>query len=194
MSNQSDLTKEGSRSMHLGIVGRCNSAIRLCFLTIAVLLGTKLVAHRATCWNRVRDAAETISTRPSRLRDQIICQRGGDMSYLFRKESISVQENKPGFPSFWNYAPHGPISVSYDERAILLNGTRSLFLGGSMHPVRATPKSWAAALDQAVINGMNLVTIYVFWSAHQPFPDSPYDWSLPGNTGPCTTSRSSVCD
>lgn len=103
----------------------------------------------------------------------------------FEKKSFCVPEGKAGFPSFWNYAPHGPISVSYDERAILLNGTRSLFLGGSMHPARATPETWESALDQAVKNGLNLITIYVFWALHQPFPGSSYDWSLPGNHVMC---------
>ena len=101
----------------------------------------------------------------------------------FQKSAFCVPDDKPGFPSFWNYAPHGPIAVSYDERAILLNGTRSLLLGGSMHPARATHETWLSALDEAVGNGLNLITIYVFWSVHQPFPDSPYDWSLPGNGG-----------
>jgi hypothetical protein len=56
----------------------------------------------------------------------------------FQRAIIRVPEGKPGFPSFWNFAPFGPINVSYDERAILLNGTRALLLGGSMHPARAT--------------------------------------------------------
>lgn len=103
----------------------------------------------------------------------------------FEKKSVCVPEGKAGFPSFWNYAPYGPISVTYDERAILLNGTRSLFLGGSMHPARATPETWVSALDQAVKNGLNLITIYVFWAVHQPFPGSSYDWSLPGNDAMC---------
>ena len=47
-----------------------------------------------------------------------------------------------------------------------------------MHPIRATRMTWEMALDQAVQNGLNLITMYVFWSAHQPFPDQPYQWSL----------------
>lgn len=98
----------------------------------------------------------------------------------FERARIRVPEDLPNFPSFWNYAEHGPINVTFDERAIMLNGNRSLFLSGSLHPVRATRESWATALDAAVRQGLNMVTMYVFWAAHQPFPDMDFDWSFPG--------------
>ena len=100
----------------------------------------------------------------------------------FERSSVRVRENLPGFPSFWNYHDKGPINVTYDERAMKLNGERVVLLGGSAHPIRATSATWEAAMDEAVRNGMNLVTIFVFWSAHQPFQDTPMDWSLPGYT------------
>lgn len=98
----------------------------------------------------------------------------------FVKAPFVVREDRPGFPSYWNYANQGPINVSYDKRSFLLNGHRALFLSGSMHPVRATPATWLAALDEAVHHGLNMITIYVFWGAHQPFPGMEIDWSLPG--------------
>jgi len=51
-----------------------------------------------------------------------------------------VPPNKSGFPSFLNY--NAPIDVTYDGRSLLLNGERALFLGGSMHPSRATKSTW----------------------------------------------------
>jgi hypothetical protein len=60
----------------------------------------------------------------------------------------------------------------------MLNGERAIFIGGSLHPVRATRLTWEMALDQAVQQGLNLVTIYVMWSAHQQFADSVFDWSF----------------
>jgi len=87
-----------------------------------------------------------------------------------------VPPNKSGFPSFLNY--NGPIDVTYDGRSLLLNGERALFLGGSMHPSRATKSTWELALDEAVRNGLNLVTVYIMWSAHQTFLDQAIDWSL----------------
>jgi hypothetical protein len=85
----------------------------------------------------------------------------------------------PGFPSFLRYAHQGPITVTYDGRSLILNGERAFFLGGSIHPSRATQQTWNLALDQAVQNGLNLITIYVFWSDHQPFPTKVIDWSFP---------------
>jgi len=78
-----------------------------------------------------------------------------------------------------------PIRVSYDHRSILVNDAPILLLGGSLHPVRHTRSTWNGALDEAVHMGLNLVTLYVIWSAHQPFADSDFDWSLPGNDFLC---------
>ena len=47
-----------------------------------------------------------------------------------------------------------------------------------MHPARATRQTWNYALDEAVENGLNLITIYVMWSDHQPLPDKPIDWTF----------------
>lgn len=99
----------------------------------------------------------------------------------FTPAKIRVASDKPGFPSFWKYAHRGPLHVSYDSRAIRLNGERSFFLGGSFHPSRATKMTWNYALDEAVRNGLNLITIYVVWSAHQILPNYKIDWGFPGS-------------
>jgi len=104
-----------------------------------------------------------------------------DTPFAFQRARVLVPEDRPNVPSFWNYAERGPIDVTFDERSIMLNGERALFLSGSLHPVRATPETWATALDEAVRQGLNMVTIYVFWAAHQPFPGMDFDWSFPGN-------------
>jgi hypothetical protein len=97
----------------------------------------------------------------------------------FTPAKIRVPTGRPGFPSFWSYAHQGPLQVSYDSRAITINGERVFFLGGSLHPSRATKKTWSYALDEAVRNGLNLITIYVMWSAHQPVPTKDIDWGFP---------------
>ena len=130
---------------------------------------------------------------------------GGDLQFsqrcngesCFTQSQIIVDKDRPGFPSFWNYADGGPLKVTYDGRSLMINGDRSFFLGGSMHPVRATKRTWEHALDEAVENGLNLVTIYVFWSAHQAFPGQPYDWSFSSSVGCADDSSclgSSHCD
>jgi len=107
--------------------------------------------------------------------DHTLCRDG----LCFRPGKIQVLPTG-NFPSFWTYGGSGPMNVTYDSRSIVINGERALFLSGSMHPVRATKATWEAALDEAVRHGLNMVTIYVIWQIHQPFPDRDIDWSLPG--------------
>ena len=113
-------------------------------------------------------------------------------SFLFRRASVRVREDRPSFPSFWNYASRGtsssPLVVSYDKRSIRLNDTPVLLLGGSAHPIRATSATWEAAMDEAVHNGLNLVTVFVFWNSHQPLRGMPIDWSIPAATTTTTTT------
>jgi Glycosyl hydrolases family 35 len=111
-----------------------------------------------------------------------------DTPCWFRAAAVSVPRQVPGFPSFWNYYSEEdcvrqlqPIHVSYDARALGLNGERVLLLGGSVHPSRMTRHTWHAALDEAVRQGLNLITIYVIWSAHQPFSGAPLDFTLQWN-------------
>jgi Glycosyl hydrolases family 35 len=112
----------------------------------------------------------------------------------FSRAKIRVEEDQPGFPSFWSYAHQGPIWVSYDERALTLNGERSFFLGGSFHPSRATQITWNYALDEAVRGGLNLITIYVMWSAHQVLPNSELDWGFPGTYNVACDDKNSASD
>lgn len=98
-----------------------------------------------------------------------------------------VSTKKQGFPSYWNYARGGPMNVTYDGRSFLVNGNRAIFLSGSIHPIRATKETWEIGLDEAVHNGLNMITIYVFWAEHQPFPDQDIDWTLPAG-------KSHVCE
>ena len=106
--------------------------------------------------------------------------------------AVQVVENKEGFPSFLNYGGQ-PIAVSYDDRSILLDGDRALFIGGSMHPSRATKQTWEAAVDEAVHQGLNLITICVFWAAHQPMKELPLNWTLQRNVS-CGEGEPSFCD
>ena len=105
-------------------------------------------------------------------------------SPCFEPSNVHVPLTIPGFPSFLKYAHRGPISVSYDKRSLKLNGDSGLFLGGSMHPARATFQTWNFALDEAVENGLNLITIYVMWSDHQPVSGKAIDWTFPDWSSP----------
>mmetsp|Transcript_15495 Transcript_15495/g.17743 ORF Transcript_15495/g.17743 Transcript_15495/m.17743 type:complete len:949 (+) Transcript_15495:23-2869(+) len=102
----------------------------------------------------------------------------------FIPSKIYVPISSPGFPSFLNYANRGPIHVSYDKRSLKINDNRVLFLGGSMHPARTTRQTWNFALDEAVHNGLNLITIYVMWSDHQPVRNKEINWTFPDWSSP----------
>jgi beta-galactosidase GanA len=60
-----------------------------------------------------------------------------------------------------------PYSVSYEERAFTVNGTRTLLLGGSFHPPRIAFGDWARLLAEAKADGLNHVQVYVFWNYHE---------------------------
>jgi len=61
-------------------------------------------------------------------------------------------------------------TVSFDDRAILLNGTRKLLLSGSVHYSRSTPSMWYDILKRSKDAGINVIQTYVFWNLHQPEP------------------------
>jgi hypothetical protein len=116
-------------------------------------------------------------------------------SHCYTRAKIQVN-SKDGFPSFWTYANKGAIKISYDSRSILIDNERVLLLGGSLHPSRATKSTWDYALDEVVRNGLNLITIYVFWEDHQPIPTQDIDWNFPKSVQCNSASRRNTleCD
>lgn len=73
-----------------------------------------------------------------------------------------------------------PYAVTYDRRSLFLDGERSLFLSGSVHPPRATPDMWGMVFDTAVSNGLNMIELYVFWNYHEE-REGHFDWSISAN-------------
>jgi hypothetical protein len=96
------------------------------------------------------------------------------------RPAVHVAADNLSFPSFLKYKG-APMNVSYDCQSIVINGDHVLLLGGSIHPVCATKQSWELVLDEAVHQGLNLITIYVIWAAHQPTKDNPLNWTLQHN-------------
>jgi hypothetical protein len=99
--------------------------------------------------------------------------------------TLPVVQSRPSFPSFLDYHSDkqettSPLLVSYDGRSLLINGERILLLGGSIHPGwRVTQYGWEHALDEAIGQGLNLITLYIFWNSHQVYPDDDIDWNFP---------------
>jgi hypothetical protein len=58
-------------------------------------------------------------------------------------------------------------SLSYDQRAVLLDGKRTLLLSGAIHYPRSTPAMWDAMMRRSKAAGLNTIETYVFWNLHE---------------------------
>ncbi|KAL6993497.1 Beta-galactosidase 3 [Sarracenia purpurea var. burkii] len=60
--------------------------------------------------------------------------------------------------------------VTYDRKAILINGQRRILISGSMHYPRSTPEMWEDLIMKAKGGGLDVIETYVFWNVHEPSP------------------------
>ncbi|XP_047949824.1 beta-galactosidase 5-like isoform X1 [Salvia hispanica] len=63
-------------------------------------------------------------------------------------------------------------SVSYDKRAVIINGNRRILFSGSIHYPRSTPQMWEDLILKAKNGGLDVIDTYVFWDVHEPSPDN----------------------
>ncbi|XP_059459561.1 beta-galactosidase 5-like [Corylus avellana] len=61
-------------------------------------------------------------------------------------------------------------SVTYDKKAIIINGQRRILISGSIHYPRSTPEMWEDLIMKAKNGGLDVIDTYVFWNAHEPSP------------------------
>eukprot|EP01084_Bolivina_argentea_P195535 335410_1 len=61
-----------------------------------------------------------------------------------------------------------PYTVGYDQRSFIINGSRTLLLGGAVHYPRVSYYEWKDILLQMKEDGLNHVQTYVFWNLHEP--------------------------
>ncbi|XWS21015.1 hypothetical protein CRYUN_Cryun30bG0018700 [Craigia yunnanensis] len=61
-------------------------------------------------------------------------------------------------------------SITYDKKAILINGQRRILISGSIHYPRSTPEMWEDLIKKAKDGGLDVIDTYVFWNAHEPSP------------------------
>lgn len=59
------------------------------------------------------------------------------------------------------------MQVSYDRRAITIDGKRTLLLSGAIHYPRSTPAMWPELLKRSREAGLNAIETYVFWNLHE---------------------------
>ncbi|KAH7657473.1 Beta-galactosidase protein [Dioscorea alata] len=65
-------------------------------------------------------------------------------------------------------------SVSYDHRAVIVNGKRRILISGSIHYPRSTPEMWPDLIQKAKDGGLDVIQTYVFWNGHEPSPGQYY--------------------
>ncbi|KAH6756075.1 beta-galactosidase 3 [Perilla frutescens var. hirtella] len=61
-------------------------------------------------------------------------------------------------------------SVTYDRKAMVINGQRRILFSGSIHYPRSTPEMWEDLINKAKQGGLDVIDTYVFWNVHEPSP------------------------
>lgn len=57
--------------------------------------------------------------------------------------------------------------IGCDSRSMILNGKRTLLIGGEVHYSRSTPAQWSQILEQSLRDGLNVISTYCFWNFHE---------------------------
>ncbi|KAG6516151.1 hypothetical protein ZIOFF_026600 [Zingiber officinale] len=65
-------------------------------------------------------------------------------------------------------SPSLATNVTYDGRAIIINGERRVLISGSIHYPRSTPDMWPGLIQKAKEGGLDAIETYIFWNAHEP--------------------------
>ncbi|KAG7541430.1 Galactose-binding-like domain superfamily [Arabidopsis thaliana x Arabidopsis arenosa] len=65
-------------------------------------------------------------------------------------------------------------TVTYDRKAVIINGQRRILLSGSIHYPRSTPEMWPDLIQKAKDGGLDVIQTYVFWNGHEPSPGQYY--------------------
>lgn len=60
------------------------------------------------------------------------------------------------------------VNVTYDHRALLIDGKRRVLVSGSIHYPRSTVEMWADLIQKSKDGGLDVIETYVFWNAHEP--------------------------
>ncbi|KAK0583000.1 hypothetical protein LWI29_032174 [Acer saccharum] len=60
--------------------------------------------------------------------------------------------------------------VTYDNKALIINGHRRILFSGSIHYPRSTPEMWESLIKKAKDGGLEVIDTYVFWNLHETSP------------------------
>ncbi|KAJ8634269.1 hypothetical protein MRB53_027605 [Persea americana] len=61
-----------------------------------------------------------------------------------------------------------PFNVSYDHRALIIDGKRRMLISSGIHYPRATPEMWPDLIAKSKEGGADLIQTYAFWNGHEP--------------------------
>ncbi|CAH1435081.1 unnamed protein product [Lactuca virosa] len=60
------------------------------------------------------------------------------------------------------------VNVTYDHRALVIDGKRRVLVSGSIHYPRSTPDMWPGLIQKSKEGGLDVIETYVFWNLHEP--------------------------
>ena len=90
------------------------------------------------------------------------------MSFLvFLAVTVSLLSGLLASPITYEDVRGTSYNVSYDYRAIQINGVRTMLISGAIHYPRSTPGMWPYIMQMAKKQGMNTIQTYVFWNFHE---------------------------
>ncbi|KAF5447170.1 hypothetical protein F2P56_032739 [Juglans regia] len=58
-------------------------------------------------------------------------------------------------------------NVTYDHRALVIDGKRRVLISGSIHYPRSTPEMWPDLIQKSKDGGLDVIETYVFWNLHE---------------------------
>uniref|UniRef100_F6H859 beta-galactosidase n=1 Tax=Vitis vinifera TaxID=29760 RepID=F6H859_VITVI len=59
-------------------------------------------------------------------------------------------------------------TVTYDHRALVIDGKRRVLQSGSIHYPRSMPEVWPEIIRKSKEGGLDVIETYVFWNNHEP--------------------------
>ena len=144
------------------------------------------IHHRSTFLSTAATATSPILHHHSSLCPWLVAPDEMLLPLLLLLSLLSLTTSLPhsaaapsAFPLYSSYAGK-PYTVSYDARSLRLNDQPVTFMSGSIHYPRSTPGMWPSLMQQAALDGLNMIEIYVFWNQHEQV-EGQLDWSGRGN-------------
>ncbi|KAI3688189.1 hypothetical protein L1987_81899 [Smallanthus sonchifolius] len=59
------------------------------------------------------------------------------------------------------------VNVTYDHRALVIDGKWRVLVSGSIHYPRGTPDMWPGVIQKSKEGGLDVIETYVFWNLHE---------------------------